>query len=81
MSVRRSITAHEEIRRRTGLTVTGLARVVGFSHAYVSRVEGRDLRPSARYREAVAQALGVPEELLFDRERSGDDSRIRWIAR
>ena len=81
MPVRRCITAHEEIRRRSGFTVTELARKIGFSHAYVSRVEGRGLHPSPRYRKAVAQALGVPEELLFDRERSGDDSRIRWTAR
>lgn len=65
MSARRSISTHEEIRRRYGYRVTDLARAVGFSHAYVSRVEGGDLRPSARYKAAVASVLSVPEAVLF----------------
>ena len=56
---------HEEIRRRRGYTVTGLARALGFSHAYVSRVEGGQVPPSPRYRRAVSKLLKVPEEFLF----------------
>jgi DNA-binding XRE family transcriptional regulator len=63
--VRRSITPHETFRRSAGYTVTGLARALGFSHAYVSRVEGGQLQPSARYREALARLLRVPEDLIF----------------
>jgi transcriptional regulator with XRE-family HTH domain len=63
------ISTHEEFRRRRGFTVTELARAIDFSHAYVSRVEGGDLRPSARYRAAVAKALRVPEDVVFDVER------------
>lgn len=73
MAVRRNITAHEEIRRRCGRSVTELARETGFSHAYVSRVEGGNLRPSPRYRAEVAQALGVPEELIFGPTRRATD--------
>lgn len=65
MPVRRTITAHEEIRRRCGYGVVQLARAAGFSHTYVSLVEAGRLRPSARYRAAVARALGVPPELIF----------------
>ncbi len=57
------------MRRRFGFNVTGLATAIGFSHAYVSRVEGGTLRPSVRYRAAVSKALGIPEELLFDEPR------------
>lgn len=55
----------EEVRRRCGYSVTELARQIGFSHAYVSRVEGGDLRPSPRYRVAVAGVLRVPEDVIF----------------
>jgi hypothetical protein len=48
--------------------VTGLAVALEppFSHAYVSRVEGGTLKPSARYRAAVSALLGVPERLIFE---------------
>lgn len=65
-TARRTISRHEEIRRRFGYTVTGLATAIGFSHAAVSRVEGGTLRPSARYRAAVSRVLGIPEELIFE---------------
>lgn len=64
MAVRHSITKHEEIRRQFGYTVTALAEAVGYSHAYVSQVEGGQT-PSPKYRAAVAGLLGVPEALLF----------------
>jgi transcriptional regulator with XRE-family HTH domain len=64
----RPITPHEELRRRCGYTVTGLAKATGFSHSYVCQVEGRRVTPSLRYRQAVAQTLGLPEPLLFPAE-------------
>jgi transcriptional regulator with XRE-family HTH domain len=63
MAVRRAITTQEVMRRRCGFSVTELAREIGFSHAYVSRVEGGNLRPSARYRKAVTQALRIPIQI------------------
>jgi transcriptional regulator with XRE-family HTH domain len=65
MAARTTITKHEEIRRQFGFTVTGLAEAVGYSHAYVSQVEGGQTTPSPKYRAAVAGLLGVPEKLLF----------------
>jgi transcriptional regulator with XRE-family HTH domain len=65
VAVRQTITKHEEIRRQFGYTVTELAEAVGYSHAYVSQVEGEQTTPSAKYRGAVAELLGVPETLLF----------------
>lgn len=62
---RKVITPHEQLRRQAGYTVTGLARAIEFDHAYVSRVEGLQVKPSARYRRAVAEVLGVAEQLLF----------------
>ena len=66
MAVRTKITRHEEIRRSAGYSVTGLARAVGFSHAYVSRVEAGDLHASERYRRALCRLLRVPEHLVFE---------------
>ena len=65
MAVRQTITKHEEIRRQFGYTVTELAEAVGYSHAYVSQVEGGQTTASPRYRASVAALLGVPETLLF----------------
>jgi transcriptional regulator with XRE-family HTH domain len=65
MAARQTITKHEEIRRQFGYTVTGLAEAVGYSHAYVSQVEGGQTAPSAKYRGAVTGLLGVPEALMF----------------
>jgi transcriptional regulator with XRE-family HTH domain len=65
VAVRQTITKHEEIRRQFGYTVTELAEAVGYSHAYVSQVEGGQTAPSAKYRGAVAGLLEVPEALLF----------------
>lgn len=68
MAARRMITQHETIRRRLGYSVTSLAKAVGYSHSYVSQVEGCHRTPSARYREAVSQVLRVPEILVFSDE-------------
>lgn len=59
------ITEHERIRRLRHLSVTEHARRSGFSHGYVSMVEGGQVRPSARYRAAAARVLSVPESALF----------------
>ena len=62
------ITEHERLRRLTHRSVTELAREIGFSHSYVSQVESGRVRPSLRYRKAVARALGMPEGVLFGDE-------------
>jgi transcriptional regulator with XRE-family HTH domain len=67
--VRRTITPHEEIRRRCGFGVVALAQAVSYSHTYVSLVEAGRLKPSAKYRAAVSAALHVPEEVIFGAER------------
>lgn len=65
MGVRARVTRHEELRRALGFGVQQFAREVGFSHGYVSQIEGGD-RASARYRKAAAKALRTPVEVLFD---------------
>jgi transcriptional regulator with XRE-family HTH domain len=60
-----TITEHERIRRLEGRSVTGMAEATGFSHALVSMVEARTVKPSARYRAAACRVLGVPELVLF----------------
>lgn len=59
------ITEHERLRRLRGLSVTDMARETGFSHGYVSMVEGGQERGSARYRAAATRVLGVPEGMVF----------------
>lgn len=68
MTTRQTITQHETIRRQCGYSVTGLAKAIGYSHAYVSQVEGGKTAPSAKYRTAVCGLLGVPEFVLFPNE-------------
>jgi transcriptional regulator with XRE-family HTH domain len=48
-----------------GYSVTALASEIGYSHTYVSRVEGGQIPASARYRKAVSKALRVPEAMIF----------------
>ena len=64
--MRRTISKHEEIRRRRGYTVTALAAAIGVSHSYVSLVEGGLEKPSPGYRQKAASVLEVPEDLIFD---------------
>jgi transcriptional regulator with XRE-family HTH domain len=78
--MRRAISTHEEIRRRSGLTQAELASRAGYSRAYLSRVEIGDAKPSARYRAAIARVLRVPQELIFTpemREAGGPASTSR----
>ena len=70
MAVRKEITAHEIARRRAGFTVTALARRIGVSHTYVSRVECGEILPSPRYSAEAARLLGLPEGELFDSPRN-----------
>ena len=65
MSAKILISEHERYRRLRGLTITALAEAVGRSRPFVSRVENGHERPSPGYRRDVAEALGVPEELIF----------------
>jgi transcriptional regulator with XRE-family HTH domain len=75
VQARRAITRHEEIRRRHGYSLTGLAHELGLSHAYLSRIETRRHGASAWYREAVAAVFAVAEETLFDA-----DAKARVLA-
>lgn len=59
------VTEQERQRRLRRISVTQLARLVGYSHSYVSLVESGKLSPSARYRNRVARAIGVPESAIF----------------
>jgi DNA-binding XRE family transcriptional regulator len=68
MQARTVITRHEQFRRQAGYTVTGLARKIGVSHTYVSRIEGQDVSASVRYRKTVARLFGVRQALLFDKD-------------
>jgi transcriptional regulator with XRE-family HTH domain len=45
-----------------------LGRKCGKSPAYVSRVISGERRPSADFRSRAAEALGVPEAILFPAE-------------
>ncbi len=55
----------EENRRLAGHTVSGLARLIGVSHATVSQIERGVMKPSKRFRERASKVLGVPEHILF----------------
>lgn len=62
------ITEHERIRRQRGLSITELARRMGYSRPTVSLIEGGRQKPSPRYRAAAARVLRVPEDLIFTPE-------------
>lgn len=68
MQARTVITRHEQFRRQAGYTVTGLAKAIGVSHTYVSRIEGQEVPASARYRKAAARLFGVRQALVFDQD-------------
>jgi transcriptional regulator with XRE-family HTH domain len=67
----RAVTRHELLRRQAGYSVSALAAELGFSHSYVSLVEG-GTPASARYRRAVVRVLDEAEGILFD-----EDGRAR----
>lgn len=68
MPKRGPVSRAEILRREKHLSVTELAAHAGFSHTYVSLVEGRRLAPSTRYMKAVARVLGVPIDTAFPEE-------------
>lgn len=49
-------------------TLSWLARKTGKSPSYVLRVTTGERNPSAEFKTKAAEALGVPETLLFPRE-------------
>lgn len=51
-----------ESQERTG---AWLARKTGKSPAYVTKVLNRTRRPSPDFKARAAEALGIPEHLLF----------------
>lgn len=59
------ITEHERMRRLRGVSVMEQARGTGYSHSYVSQVEGGKLRPSGAYKAAASRFLRVPQDVLF----------------
>jgi transcriptional regulator with XRE-family HTH domain len=75
MAVRPVITRHERARRRAGYSVSAVARTLGVSHTYVSRVESGEIDPSSRYRTVISELFGVAEETLF-RKTSRQRTRI-----
>jgi DNA-binding XRE family transcriptional regulator len=61
----RPVSEHERYRRLRGYSITGLAKAIGRSRLWVSRIENGHEQPSAGYRRDVAKVLDVPEELIF----------------
>lgn len=51
-------------------TFSWLARKTGKSPSYVLRVTTGERKPSAEFMTKAAEALGVPESLLFPREQA-----------
>ena len=62
---RRRITRHEQLRREAGYGTVRLADRLDFSHSYVSQIEAGTCPPSARYRRAFCELLGVSEDFAF----------------
>lgn len=56
----------KELRREKNITLRQLARDLGLTPAYVSRIEnGHENPPKAEYISKIAQILGVDESVLF----------------
>ena len=53
------------IRQALGISQAELARRVGVNASLLSRAERGEVRPWPRLRRAAAEALGVPEAVLF----------------
>ena len=54
------------IRFRLGVRQKDLAAACGVSSSYLSRVESGAMRASPNLRRRLAEALRVPEALVFD---------------
>ena len=74
-SGRRSVSVHELHRRARGLSITDLAAAAGLDRSLVSRVERGQRRPTAAYRAAVSEALGVAEHELFPEDETAEPGR------
>lgn len=57
-----------DVLARQERTLSWLGRKTGKSPSYVLRVTTGERRPSADFRARAADALGVPETLLFPNE-------------
>jgi lambda repressor-like predicted transcriptional regulator len=55
-----------DILREQGRLLTWLARKSGYSHSHVKAVAAGIFPPSAKFRKACADALGLPEADLFN---------------
>lgn len=64
----RSVTKLEFVRRITGLSQTELGRRIGVSPTNIVLVERGHRKPWPKLRRQLAEALGVPENELFDAE-------------
>lgn len=58
----------ERILEQQGRTVSWLARKAGVSVSYAWRMLNEERPITAEFRVAVAEALGVPEDILFPAE-------------
>jgi len=58
-------------RRTKDIKQKELAKKAGFAPCYISAVERRILRPSENFKTKIAEALGMPKEILFPRGEQG----------
>jgi transcriptional regulator with XRE-family HTH domain len=54
---------HREMR---GLTQAELGQLAGLRQEYLSRIEHRWVVPTPQQRQRLAEALGTPEDVLFE---------------
>lgn len=59
-------------RKRNGLTLTELARLVGVTAGHISQIERGGLEPSLGLLRRIAQALSVPVQEFFDTSQGPD---------
>lgn len=57
-----------EVREQTGLTQSGLARVMGMSQSAVSQIEAGERNPSYEMLRQISKALGVSTPYLVGAE-------------
>jgi len=58
-------TAVKNIRQKKGLSQTDLSKLCGLSQTSLSHIEKGVKRPSSTSVKRIAEALGVPEPLLY----------------
>lgn len=63
------------VLERQERTLSWLARKTGMSRSYVLRITTGERNPSAEFKGKAAEALGVPESLLFPAAPSAEDVR------